>query len=119
MKALILIASLFLSSSSFAGIMDVMKEGGTFGLNGGEVRYFKLETDLGQPHLFLLNDKNQGCRIPVTQLKELGIDPIQFAISLRNIRGNDGMVLTCHMSEEQFNTKLRATSIVVVSWPRP
>jgi hypothetical protein len=101
-----------------AGNLDVMKDGSA-GAIGGEVRYFKLENEFGKAQLFILNQNNQGCRIPVAMLKELGIDPIQFGTNLRNVKGNDGATLTCYMSEEQFGSRLLANRIEVTSWPRP
>lgn len=118
MRILGFVIVLLASLNVFAGTLDVMKEGATASV-GGEVRYFKLETEFGKPHLFLLNSYNQGCRIPVPLLKDLGIDPVQFGQTLRNVRGNDGVNVTCHMTEKEFGSHLFANRIEVTSWPRP
>lgn len=119
MKILGLILTTLFCSTLFAGTMDVMEEGST-GAQGAEVRYFKLENEFGKSYLFLLTENNtQACRIPTSMLKDLGIDPIQFGMTLRNVRGTDGVHLTCYMSKEQLGSRLIASRIEVTSWPRP
>ncbi|MBY0383648.1 hypothetical protein K2X05_00690 [bacterium] len=86
---------------------------------GGEVRYFKLETQLGKPHLFVLDSMNHACRVPIELFKELGIDPIQFGMSLRNIKETDGIILTCYITTEEMGKRFFAYKIEVTSWPRP
>lgn len=120
MKIVFLILTLVASTTSLASSLSVVKDGtnGSMAV-GAEVRYFKLENEFGKSQLFVLTEGNQGCRIPTQMLKDLGIDPIQFGLILRNTRGNEGVVLTCYMSDEQFNSRLIANRIEVTSWPRP
>lgn len=101
---------------ALAGIMEVVQEGGSVVVNGGEVKYFKLENDGEKAQLYLLNDKDQGCRIPVSQLKDLSIDPVQFGLNMKNVRGLDGLSLTCYMTREQFVSRFLTTRIQVSSW---
>lgn len=118
MKTLLAIILSTLSVTASAGMLDVRADG-SGGSVGGEVRYFKLETQLGKPHLFVLDSNNQACRVPVELFKELGIDPIQFGMSLRNVKGNDGIVLTCYVTAEEMGKRFFAHKIEVTSWPRP
>lgn len=119
MKKIGFFVSLILTASSaFASNLIVVVDGNS-GATGAEIRYFKLENEFGKAQLFVLDQNSQGCRVPVSILKELGIDPIQFGLSLRNIRGNEGINLTCYMSQDQKDSRLLANRIEVVSWPRP
>lgn len=114
-----ILATIFLmfSWNSYAGTLGIVKDG-TSGTIGGEIKYFKIETDLGKPHIFIVDSFNQACRIPIALLKDLGIDPVQLGNNLRNVRGNDGLILTCYMTEEESLKRFFAYRIDVESWPR-
>lgn len=118
MRFLTILVFLLVNATANAGMLDVRTDDSGSSI-GGEVRYFKLETELGKPHLVVLDTNNQACRIPLNLFKNLGIDPIQFGISLRNIRGNEGLILTCYVTKEEMGKRFFADKIEVSSWPRP
>ena len=118
MKAVFLSSIFVLTSSLYAGQLFVMR-GEPSAAIGAEVSSYSLDSAKGSAELLLTDVQNQNCRISISMLKDLGIDPLQLALSMVNTRNGDGPILTCYTTKEQDGAEGRAYRISIYNYPKP
>lgn len=117
MKLLIALLLTLSSYRAFAGTL-VIRSSAQDEMKGATLKFYSLENRAGVKYLYLVNNHNQACRVPITVLKEYNIDPLHLANLLMN--SNDpAPIFECRIPRVELNKNQIASDISFTSFVSP